>query len=238
MEESVAGFRVEGDWGEIVEHGERITRALRDAGAEEAYPEAFEAWEDWRPKSGELLGIDVRKKTAEHASIEEGAGEKEGKSPNEDVQKAGEKLTESYESLEGDDAGEAVEKWQDSLSYVARAAETAGRKAIRSVEDAVYRNVMTQLAPYYFDNELVSANVARTGDEEAPFALEVNVNDDDLKRAVADRLAEYVEEVERWHVETETETGGAEAAEGVEAPESEAESVSEAGAGSTTGPDA
>ena len=30
MEEGVAGFKLSGDWGEIVEHGERITRALKD----------------------------------------------------------------------------------------------------------------------------------------------------------------------------------------------------------------
>jgi hypothetical protein len=33
MEESVSGFRVRGSWGDVVEHGERITRALRDLAA-------------------------------------------------------------------------------------------------------------------------------------------------------------------------------------------------------------
>jgi len=32
MEEIISGFKLRGDWGDIVEHGERITRALRDAG--------------------------------------------------------------------------------------------------------------------------------------------------------------------------------------------------------------
>ena len=222
MEEGVAGFKLAGDWGEIVEHGERITRALREAGANEEYPGAFADWNDWRPKSEELIDVEIREKTAEHASVDEGKGEKAGESPNDDVRTAGQRLAESYDSLE-DDPDEAVEKWQDSVNHVARAADSAGRKALRSVEDTVYRRVMTRIAPYYFDNELVSANVARSGDEEAPFVFEVNVNDDEFKTAVSDRLASFTEKIDRWHVDAEKRTENAEAAEGVDPPESESD---------------
>ena len=216
MEESVSGFKVTGDWGEIVEHGERITRALRDAGIDS---DAFEEWVDWRPKTHELLDSELREKTAQHASVKEGAGERAGESPNDDVRTAGEKLAESYQKLEADDREAAVERWQESVGYMARAADSAGRKAFRSVEDTVYRRLMTQVAPYYFDNELISANISRTRSSEAPFALEVNVNDDELKREVGERLDEYDEEIDRWHVATEKETAAIEAAEGVEPPE-------------------
>ncbi|MFB6173990.1 MAG: DUF5828 family protein [Halobacteriales archaeon] len=220
MEERVSGFRAAGDWGAIVELGERITTALRETGAE---GEALEEWEDWRPKADELLDLDVREKTAAHAAVEEGEGEQAGESPNDDIQTAGERLAESYESLEDADTERAVEKWQDSVNHVARAADSAGRKALRSVEGAVYKRVMTQLAPYYFDNELVSANVTRTRDEEAPFSLEVNINDDEFKQAVAERLEEFDDEVDRWHVAAEKETATAAAAEGAEPPKSESE---------------
>ncbi|WP_338740559.1 DUF5828 family protein [Haloplanus salilacus] len=217
MEESVSGFKRRGAWAEIVEHGERITRALRDAGAD---GEAFEEWNEWRPKSHERLGEDVSEKTAEQASVGEGEGEKAGKEPDEDLRTAGEKLSESYDHVERGDNGEAVDRWQDSINYVARAADSAGRKALRAVEGTVYRKVMTQLAPYYFDNELVSANVQKTtrGDDGDQFIFEVNVNDDELKSAVSDRLADYESDVDRWHVDTEKETSVAEAVEGVETP--------------------
>lgn len=223
MEEAVSGFKVSGDWGEIVEHGERVTRALRDAGID---GDAFDEWDDWRPKSHELLDSEIREKTAEHASVEEGEGEQKGESPNDDIQTAGEKIAESYERLEEADTEGAVEKWQDSIGYVARAADSAGRKAIRSVEGTVYKRVMTQVAPYYFDNELISANISRTRDEESPFVLEININDDDLKEEVRDLLAEYDDEIDRWHVDAEKETETAEAAEGVEAPETDADADS------------
>jgi hypothetical protein len=220
MEESVSGFKVRGSWGDVVEHGERITRALRDAGVD---GDAFEEWDEWRPKSHERLGEDVNEKTAEQASVAEGEGEKAGKGPDEDLQTAGERLSESYEHVEEGKSDEAVERWSESLGYVARAADSAGRRALRRVENTVYRRVMTQLAPYYFDNELVSANIQKStrGEGEVSFIFEVNINDDDLKDEVSDRLSEFDEEVTRWHVNTEKETGTAEAAEGVEPPQSE-----------------
>jgi hypothetical protein len=222
MEESVSGFKIRGTWGEVVEHGERVTRALRDVGAD---GEALEEWDEWRPKSHERLGEDVERKTAEQASVDEGAGERAGKEPDEDLRTAGEKLSESYRRAENGEGEAAVESWQDSIDYVARAADSAGRKALRTVEDTVYRRVMTQLAPYYFDNELVSANVQRTtrGEEDTAFVFEVNVNDDELKAAVSDRLGKFETDVDRWHVDTEKRTSVAEAVEGVEAPDTTAD---------------
>ena len=218
MEESVSGFKTRGDWMAVVEHGERITRALQEVADEEGIGlrGALEEFDEWRPKSHERLEEDVNEKTAAQASVAEGEGEKEGKGPDEDLQTAGEKLAESYERL--DEPDEAVGKWGESIDYVARAADSAGRKAIRTVENAVYRNVMTQIAPYYFDNELISANLQQVrGTDE--YVFEVNVNDDDLKVRVSNRLADYESEVDRWHVDTEKVTETAEAAEGAEAPD-------------------
>jgi hypothetical protein len=220
MEESVSGFSQRGSWSDIVEHGERVTRALRELAREEGVEvddASLTEWDEWRPKHDERLDEDVNQKTAEQASVGEGAGEKAGKEPDEDIQQAGEQLAESYERL--DDPDEAVEKAADSVGYIARAADSAGRKAIRRVEGAVYRNVMTRIAPYYFDNELVSANVSRVGRGDAPdYQLEVNVNDDDLKIRVSNRLADYEQDVDRWHVDTPKETEAVAAAEGVEPP--------------------
>ncbi|MFC7071708.1 DUF5828 family protein [Halovenus rubra] len=219
MEESVSGFKVSGSWVDVVEHGERIARALEELSDEFDIDEhALDEFDQWRPKSHERLDEDVSKKTAEQAHVEQGKGEKKGKQPEEDLQTAGEKLAESYENL--DEPDEAVNKWGESIDYVARAADSASRKAIRKVEDTVYENVMTQMSPYYFDNDLISANIQRTrsGDEQE-YVFEVNVNEDDIKIRVSNKLADYEQVVERWHVNIEKETASIEAAEGVEPPE-------------------
>ena len=220
MEESVSGFKYRGNWADTVEHGERIVRALHDLAEDgiEFDEDALAEFDEWRPKSHERLGEDVSEKTAEQASVEEGEGEKEGKDPDEDLQTAGEKLAESYEKL--DEPDEAVDKWGESIDYVARAADSASRKAVRKVEDTVYQKVMTQMSPYYFDNELISANIHRVGRGQGPeYVFEVNVNDDDLKIRVSNKLADYEEEVDRWHIDTEKETDTVVAAEGVEVPD-------------------
>ncbi|CCQ36316.1 uncharacterized protein Nmlp_2136 [Natronomonas moolapensis 8.8.11] len=221
VEESVSGFKLRGTWAEIVEHGERITRALKDLrdDAEAVDGEALGEWDEWRPKADERLGEDVSEKTAEQASVAEGEGEKAGKAPDEDLKTAGEKLTDSYERLE--EPAEAVNEWRESINYVARAADSATRKALRKVEGGVYKNVMTQMSPYYFDNQLVSANLNRADADAGEYVFEINVNDDDLKIRVSNKLADYETSVDRWHVDTPKETDVAEVVEGHPPPEAE-----------------
>ncbi len=224
MEESISGFKVRGSWGDVVEHGERITSALREVGVADDAPDAFEEWDDWRPKAHERIDEEVSEKTADQASVKEGEGEKEGRSPAEDIQSSGEKITDSYAALGEDDTDDAVEQWRESVEHVARAADTAGRKALRKVEDTVYRKVMTRFTPYYFDNELVSANLQWVRSQEE-FEFEVNVNDDDRKEEVREYLQRF-DDIERWHVDTEKDTETAEAAEGVEPPTEKPEAKS------------
>jgi len=234
MDESISGFRIRGSWGDVVEHGERVTSALREAHADDPYRDAYEAWDDWRPKSHERLSVDVNEKTAEQASVAEGEGERAGRDADDDLQTAGERLSESYEKLEHDDTKGAVEKWNESIEHVARAADTAGRRALRKVENTVYTKVMTQVAPYYFDNDLISANVQRVRGADDEFAFEVRVNADELREPVREVLHEYEADVERWHVDTEKEVDAAAAAEGVEAPVEETDPDPDAEATHTT----
>ncbi|WP_266078382.1 DUF5828 family protein [Haladaptatus caseinilyticus] len=215
MEESVAGFKKRGDWVTIVEHGERITQALEDEGIDNS---DFDDWNEWRPKVHERLSEDVTEKTAEQASAAKGEGEKAGKSPTEDVGAAGDELKDSVTELAEGDLEDAIDEGQESLERATRAVDTAGRKALRTVEETVYKHVMTQVSPVYFDNELVSANVERTRDRDQRYVFEVNVNDDELKDRVRDRLEEYDDE-KRWRGETPKKTDSVEAAEGTESPE-------------------
>ncbi len=199
MQNGVSGFKVEGTWAEVVEHGERITRALRQAGlatasaGEDDLEQALEEWEAWRPKHHDTLEEDIRQKTADQASIGQGAGEQAGKHPVEDLREARDRFFEGLAKAEAEGLQEAVTSIGESIGRLGRAADSAGRKALRSVEAAVYQGVMTRVTPYYFDNELVSADLSRTrrtNGRQASYSLEVNVQDDRLKNRVARILAE------------------------------------------------
>ena len=187
MEERVSGFRVRGSWDEVVAHGERFTRALGESDVDE---DALAEWDDWRPKAHEELGEEVSEKTVEQARIEEGAGEQAGQAAGEDLERASERALESIAKAEGDGPEDVLEKWEDAIEHGLRAVDTTTRKAIRTIETAVYEQVMTRFTPYYFDNDLVSANIRETTRFEngTEFVFEVDINDDQLKQEVSQRL--------------------------------------------------
>jgi hypothetical protein len=211
MEESIAGFIQEGEWVAIVEYGERITTALNEIGVDGP---AFSEWNEWRPKPQEDFSTDVIEKTAEQASTEEGEGERAGISPDEDLRTASEELTDATKDAAEGDFEETIDEGTDAVTSAARAVDSAGRKAIRTAEETVYKHVMTQVSPCYFDNELISANVSRPRAAERQYLFEVNINDDALKDQVSEQLTAYDEKSNHWRIQTEPDTETYEAAEG------------------------
>lgn len=213
MKEHVSGFKEQGNWVDIVEHGERITAALRDVKCSD---EAFDEWDNWRPKIDEQLHGDMREKTTEQAHVEEGPGENADQSPKEDLRNAGRGLADIHNGA--NELDEMIDEWRESIRYVARAGDSVSRKAIRSFEDAVYMRLMTRLCPLYFDNTLISANLRRHEQRNVAdtYILEVNINDNDLKTAVREQLATYEKEYSHWKLETETDTKTVKLAEGIE----------------------
>lgn len=199
VDETLGGFELTGSWTEIAEFGERITKGLDQLDTEDVgfdFEEAFEEWNEWRPKhyDGES---EIGEKTAEQASVEEGAGEEKDVSASEDLEQSNEKLNDSYEDLSKENLEEAAESWWESVQHAGRAADTIGRKTIRTVEEAVYKHIMTSISPYYFDNQLLSANLKpKNGGE---FRLEVNINPDELRN----KFKEQLDFEERWHSDKE-----------------------------------
>jgi hypothetical protein len=152
--------------------------------------DALAEWNDWRPRAHEELGENVSEKTVEQARIVEGAGERVGQAAHEDLERANEHALESIEKAEGDGPEDMLEKWEGGLEHGLRAVDTTTRKAIRTLETAVYEQVMTRFTPYCFDNALVSANIRETSrlEDGDGFVFEVNINDDQLKESVSQRL--------------------------------------------------
>jgi len=86
VNESISGFKKDGSWEEIVEHGEHITEAIQDEGVEEG---DFDDWDEWRPKSREGIDEEMTQKTAEKISFD--AEEEPG------VKKAAKKVIGTFE---------------------------------------------------------------------------------------------------------------------------------------------
>lgn len=195
MDIRISGFRIEGSWDGVVEHARRVTAALMDVLQQEEdievedYEQALEQWEEWRPRSHEdedAYEEDLRERTVEQASVDEGEAEEQGVGVREDLADAGRKVGDAAENLTEEGVKEAAEAVGDSAKHTSRAAETAGRRALRAFEERLYRYLMTRTSPYYFDNRLISANIERVGEDE--FVFEINVKDDELKEAVTEEL--------------------------------------------------
>ncbi|MFC4247224.1 DUF5828 family protein [Natribaculum luteum] len=210
MKETVSGYEVRGDWEAVVELGERITTALREDGCSSA---ELAEWDEWRPKRHDRVAEEIREKTVEQAHLSEGPGERADKSPGEDLLKAGDELSSAYERL--DDTTEAIDRWRESIQYLTRAADSVSRGVVRSVEDVVYKRLMTKAAPFYFDNELVSASLQRKrglhGSGE--FVFEVAV-DERRREAIGD----YLEAERDVHPSVETAAERVAIAEGHDRP--------------------
>jgi hypothetical protein len=206
FEKSVSGFLVEGKWTEIVEHGEQIAYALEQIDLDDEMEKEVKEYNEWRPKSSEALSEDVNKKTAEQASLDESKTE----SPKENIKDAGEDIAESYSNYKN--PRKMVSLWGDSAKHTVKSFEMAIKTALRNAEIAVYKNIMTRISPYYFDNQLVSANITKKS--EYIYIFEVNINGDDLKEQVHSKLKDYDDEYKRWHLSTKFDAESARNAEG------------------------
>jgi hypothetical protein len=222
MEVAVSGFSIIGTWDDVVEHGERITYALEEEGVSS---QAFDEWCEWRPKSHERLHEDVRQKTAAQASVRRGRGERAGIAPNEDLHTAGASLSASAATLGEGEGMRAARLGGRAVGHLRRAVDSSVRGLLRRLEHLVYRRIMTRVSPFYFDNTLLSANIDRS-DRRGPsqrYHFEVDIANDRLKHAVADRLDTYEDRYPRWHGHVRKDTTVAEDVEGVEPPRSRAD---------------
>jgi hypothetical protein len=190
MEERISGFRVEGDWDDVVAHGDRISKALQDLGSQahprldaRRYREALHEFDHWRPRAGETFEGDLRPRTAEQASVHRGEGEQKGHSSGDDLERAGQTLV-APESVAYVDAS-VGRRLAEASRLTGRALDTGLRGLLRNVEETIYEHLMTRTAPCYFDNRIVSANLAEIANDDEQYQFEIDINADELKQKVA-----------------------------------------------------
>jgi hypothetical protein len=209
--EKVSGFNLEGSWKEIVAHGEKISQILEAIDeVEDNFEDELEEYNEWRPKFEEKIDTDIAEKTAEKASLNENGVEESSKSPKSEIKEATKKISDG--TKQADKPDKAAEDFRYSLFYLSRAIRLLARKSMRQSEEIIYENIMTYLSPYYFDNDLISANIKKTGSE--TYQLEVNINKDDIKEVVSDRMKE-MKSADSWNVDIDIETSNVQDAEGI-----------------------
>lgn len=234
MEDSVSGFRITGPWEEVVEHGERISAAVRRVvkrkedveGREmDSVVQEIDDFEDWRPKVDDKETT-MSERTAEKASVGEGKLEKENKSVQETAVEAQSDMKGAVESAAKLDKDETQEKLNDSVVRTGQMTDSFFRRVLRWFEERVYKYVMTQISPYYFDNQLINANFTEHSKEK--YTLEISIADDEIRSCVREEMEVIEEEAPKWRVESRINTEPAVESEGIDSvPESSTKDIVE-----------
>lgn len=234
MEDSVSGFRITGSWDDVVEHGERITAAVRRVvkrkeeveGREmESVVQEIDDFGDWRPKVDDKEDT-MSNRTAEKASVGEGTLEKENKTVQETAAEAQADMKEAVDSATKLDTEETQEKLNESVVRTGQMTDSFFRRVLRWFEERVYKHVMTQISPYYFDNQLINANF--TEHSKKKYTLEISIADDEIRDCVREEMAVIEEEAPNWRVESRINTEPAVESEGIDAvPETSTKDIVE-----------
>lgn len=191
MEINVSGFKLEGSWDEIVEHGEKITFLLNEYRGEE-YTEEFTEFNNWRPKISEHIEKEIEDKTVEKAQIEYSVRPLTVILLH--IVTVIDKIGRNIYQLN------IVQIYNELRTFIFLLGETVESILInifRKSEHFVYRNIMTTVSPYYFSNKLVSANIQKKN--ESKYVLEIDINDDKIRGEMEENVS-IVEEKDRWHI--------------------------------------
>lgn len=191
-QESISGFKITGDWSSIVEHGERISYVLKQIGIKNEHQKSLDEYNEWRPKTVEDSS-DISKKTANSASIDT-----DNKDPKDEINKAKEKASDSVSDISDKDPKDAYNDSTESAKHTASAIKSITKEKFKKSEEMVYENIMTKISPYYFDNQLISANISKKS--ENIFTFEININVDEIKKEVSDNLQGVYDDIDRKNI--------------------------------------
>lgn len=156
--ERTSGIVVEGNREEICDFAKQIEDVL-DGSSEKKY-------KDWKPEENDDES-DMRKKSAESASMNKGKLEEDFKGTSEEISEATKKIKKGKFS-----------DVKENIKYLI-GANTA--RSIRKIEERIYKNIMLVKNPHYFDSEDVSVNLEKTDDK---YRLCVNILNEDLREKI------------------------------------------------------
>lgn len=178
---SVSGFKVVGSWNDVVTHGKLIGKQLNEVDKGE-YKDEIQEFNFWRPKTQENIDEEISEKTAKSVSA--------------DVEKESTKQYEKAKTnaLEGtseinENITKAVQDFYNSIQHTINAVLIETKQAERKTEEYIYENIMTTISPYYFDNNLISANIQQN--KEKKYTFEIDISDEEIKENISQKIDNY-----------------------------------------------
>jgi len=175
-----SGISYLGNWDEIVLFSHVLAKFLEKSAP---HQDAVEEYEEWMPKDPDD-DKDMKEKTADEACIEETQVEKDFNGANEELKDAQNKLKDSVKDIaNGENPAKDLGK---AAKDIKRLVGAGSLKSLRILEKSIYKHIMLNFNPYYFDTEDFSVNLHKIAEEK--YKLAINISDEDLKKKVQDRF--------------------------------------------------
>ena len=174
-----SGIEVEGTWEEICNFFTELEPSI----GEHIDGDEAERLDNWSPEE-EDGRKEMKRKTAEDASMNKRSLEKKCGEKKEEIKEGSKEIVKSVKDAKNRDGGK--EELANGAKKVARAVGTKSLGSMREAEKKIYEKVMLALNPYYFDSEDVSINLR--SEDSGEYSMKVNVTDEDLKEDLQNNL--------------------------------------------------
>ncbi|MFW5928550.1 MAG: DUF5828 family protein [Thermoplasmatota archaeon] len=176
-----AGVRYIGEWGEICDFADYLNELIKRYVDNSKDVENYEKWKP-HEKEGEK---ELSDRTAENASLKETKIEKKFNGTKEELNEARENIVGSVKE---------VTNGKDPRCKIKKASKKIGRtmgaksvESIRSLEKQIYKKIMLQVNPFYFDTENFSVNVEKNNGSDL-YTLTLNIPDEKIRDRIQEKI--------------------------------------------------
>ncbi|MCJ7478760.1 MAG: DUF5828 family protein [Candidatus Nanohaloarchaeota archaeon QJJ-7] len=164
----------EGEWEEIVEFCENLSRAL-----ESTLPDENSRFREWMPKDGEGKK-EVKGRTVKDESMRETGIEEESEGMKKELSRAEGEMKDSGSELVSGRPKESARKVEEAGESTARGLIPMLIKLVRGLERGIYRHLVGPVNPDYFESEEFSVTIERQIVSRDRYRCRANFQDRDL----------------------------------------------------------
>ncbi len=180
VEKTNSGLKLEGSWDEITELCFGLEKVLIKYVSDH---DEIKRYDEWMPRVEENEEI-LQEKTVEDASMNEQKVEKEFEGTEEELDKAEDKIKESFHDIANGES--PVRDLKEALKEIETLIGAKSIESLRKVEKTIYKSLMLKFNPSYFDTEDFSVSLEHKDEDDYIFCI--NVTDEDLRSHIQDEL--------------------------------------------------
>lgn len=180
------GFKIEGDWEEIVKKGKKIKESLEDKNRKEE----AEEWEKWRPKENEEYEKEIIKK-----SVEKSIGDKK---PKENKQEADEKIKQTKKDYKQIKIlfTRIIKRHTSILNNLFMFTKSKSLELFKKIERFIYKNITAKYNPKYYEDEKLVSSIEKKSKihnlkkQEEEYKMSINFEDSKTNKKLEEEVKE------------------------------------------------